>query len=161
MSIIKDMSDIKDMYNLCKFIESEDYHENIYYDDEREEGRIRREDKEVIELCVKQYSQYTKKNHFRRFLSKSKVSRIFNNAVSKGYILYGSDGLNMSVDVTSKGLRLISKEWYIFKRGLREETINEYPKSFDVYKMRYKAGIAIISAIIGSIASMVVCILYG
>ncbi len=152
--IITAMKDMKDMYKLCRFINSDAYQDNIFYDDERTEPYIEREDQEMANVCIQKYSRYTSK-WYRKNLSKNDISKTFNNAMQKGYIRLFYNNNRKNLDVTNQGLRLISTKWIFRKAGLKEETLKEYPQTVELYKMKYGAIIAGISAILGALIGVI------
>jgi hypothetical protein len=140
--IIDAMADMKDMYRMVSFIDSEKY---------KTSGGISAPHL-AMDDCAKQYAA---KRHgfFRRKVSEHRALRIIHNTVAAGYIEVIGDntpahnGHKMRV-CTGDGMQLISKEWGFVRRGLAEQTMKRYPETKSKYLTKYTTRAAFMGALI-------------
>ncbi len=136
------MTEVKEMYKLACFIDSDKYAPT------RTDFK---EPKTAIEDCAKRYAET------KRQLSLRKASSILDNTIAHKYIeVIGDTPTGHTLRVTSgRGRQLVAKTWVLYRKGLREQTMKEYPRTMAMYKVKYVARVGAIGTIIGVVGGII------
>jgi hypothetical protein len=148
--IIQAMTDMKDMYRMTRFINSE---KKYCPPDGISAPHL------AIEDCARQYSA-RRRGLIRYKVTKRKAQQIIDNAVETGYVKVVGDNTprhngHRMIVCTGDGLQLISTEWG-FRKGLAEQTMKRYPETVKKYTLRYQARISLISGGVGVAGTLLV-----
>lgn len=132
-SIMGRMAEMKDMYKLVKYIDSDEYDTPVRNKTSR--------DGAMSELVYK-YS-------IKSGVAQMRVTKVLESALHYDYIKIASDHLSGSYFILTpkKGRQLVAKKWRIYPCGLVEQTMQVYPETHTFYK-----GVAI--AIVGALATI-------
>src|SRR3990167_2622076 len=136
------MTEVKEMYKIARFIDSNNYTPN---------SKSYKEPKESILDCATKYAASKKMLDMRRAQS------VLDNAIAHKYIeVIGDKPTGYLLRVTAgRGRQLVAKWCLIFRPGLREQTIKEYPLSKEMYLRITVLIFSCISAAIGSVATYI------
>lgn len=130
------MTDMRDMYQMTRFIYSDKYKPN--------QAQLTQPHL-AIEDAAKQYAQ-RRHGLLRRKTSEQQALRIIRNAMEPrfGYIeVIGNPSPGHLVRVkTGDGMQLISKRGLV-RAGLEEQTMKHWPETRKRYYMKYKARLAL------------------
>jgi hypothetical protein len=145
--IIQDMSEVKDMYRITLFVSKSMF-------------AARRNHKATTEMealaaCGKEYDKKHKiASRFSRPRGDKKVMALY-MAEKHGFIDYGIDSEDkktVALYITKKGYQLIATKWFGLNHcGLREQTLKAYPRTREVYKVKYAARIGAIGVLLGAV----------
>jgi hypothetical protein len=137
--IIRRMADVKDIYKLTKFIDSEKY--------ENTKNSISTSPVNAVNDFFNLY------NATRRFkkLSNTRAALLLESAMEQGYILSVSNSsIGMMYEVSpTKGRHILAKKLYFFRVGLWDESMKHYDTTKSVI---ISSGIAaLIATVVSSI----------
>lgn len=140
--IIQDMTEVKEMYKIGRYIDSNRYHKGL---------KKFKTPLEAINDCAKNYSSKWPWRNER------KVHGWLNNSIEHKFTKVVGDPENghyLRVE-HGKGKTLLSKKWSIYRDGLREITMKERPQTVAMYKLKYKAWIGLMGVVIGAAATII------
>lgn len=136
------MTEVKQMYRITRFVDSDKY------DPTKKELK---NPLQAIEDCAKSYASTKSK------LSLRKAHRLVDNTLDHKYVeVIGNDDMGHFLRVTSgRGRQLISKTWLVYRKGLKEQTMKEYPQTQAMYKVKYVARVGAVGTILGGVIGSV------
>lgn len=140
--IIQDMTEVKQMYKITRYVDSDDNHK----------PRAKVTDiQEAINNCSNRYADK------RPWRNRRKCANWLENAMEHKFVkVVGTpeSGYYLKV-VHGRGMQLIAKTWLIHRKGLREITMKEYKHTREMYKVKYVARVGAIGIIVGAIIGAV------
>lgn len=140
--IIQDMTEVKQMYKITRYVDSNDNHKS----------RPKVTDiQEAIDNCSNRYADK------RFWRNRRKCANWLENALEHQFVKVIGDkdrGYFLKV-VHGKGMQLIAKTWLIHRKGLREITMKEYKHTQAIYKAKYVARVGAAGVILGAIIGAV------